>query len=57
MNPERFVEDHFDALYAFYEQNGMPYGVAKARFGDPYNWILNKVESDGIPYELRHLED
>ena len=32
--------DLYDALYDYYSDNGeMPYGVAKARDGDPYQWI------------------
>jgi hypothetical protein len=32
-----------DALYDFY-QTEMPYGVQKARTGDPDTWILNRLE-------------
>ena len=41
---EEFVETHFDELYNMYLSNGeMPYGVAKARTGDPYSWLENRV--------------
>jgi hypothetical protein len=32
-------------LYAYYASD-MPYGVAKARTGDPDEWILNRLEED-----------
>lgn len=32
-----------DALYEFYQPE-MPYGVQKARTGDPDTWILNRLE-------------
>lgn len=39
--------DLFEALFDYYADNGeMPYGVAKARDGDPYQWIDNKFEQD-----------
>lgn len=39
--------DLYDALYDYYSDNGeMPYGVAKARDGDPYQWISNKFADD-----------
>jgi len=37
----------FDALYDHYLNNGeMPYGVAKSRDGDPYDWVSNKLHSE-----------
>jgi len=43
---DRVVERHFDELYEYFTENGeMPYGTAKARDGDPYQWIANKLES------------
>lgn len=42
--------DLYDALYDYYSDHGeMPYGVAKARTGDPYNWISDKLH--------QHLQD
>lgn len=35
----------YDKLYEYYV-NDMPYGTAKARTGDPYDWILDHVEDD-----------
>lgn len=37
----------FLELFNYYSNNGeMPYGVAKARDGDPFIWITKKLESD-----------
>jgi hypothetical protein len=34
-------------LYEYYVSNGeMPYGVAKARTGDPLQWIMDRLEKD-----------
>lgn len=36
----------YTALYDYYLDSGeMPYGVAKAREGDPYDWISSQLES------------
>jgi len=42
------LEDNlYDALFDYYLHSGeMPYGIAKARTGDPYNWITLKFEQD-----------
>jgi hypothetical protein len=47
VNPE-VVEDNFDALYEYYtspdrKAAAMPYGTAKARAGDPYQWIEEQL--------------
>ena len=40
-------DDLYDALYDYYNHHGaMPYGVAKARDGDPYEWIGNRLARD-----------
>jgi len=40
-------DDLYDALYDYYYDHGaMPYGVAKARTGDPYEWISNRLADD-----------
>ena len=37
----------YDALFDYYSMHGeMPYGVAKARTGDPYEWISARLESE-----------
>jgi hypothetical protein len=39
--------DLYDALYDYYSDNGeMPYGVAKARDGDPYQWVGNRFADE-----------
>jgi hypothetical protein len=43
------VEDRFDELYEYYTHpdrgtDMMPYGTAKARTGDPYNWIADQLD-------------
>jgi hypothetical protein len=40
-------KDLFEALFDYYNDNGeMPYGVAKARDGDPYQWIEQRLENE-----------
>jgi len=40
-------DELYHALYDYYSDNGeMPYGVAKARDGDPYNWISDKLSAE-----------
>ena len=40
-------DDLYHALYDYYSDNGeMPYGVAKARDGDPYNWISDRLSDE-----------
>jgi len=44
---EIVVLDHYDELFDFYLDSGeMPYGVAKARDGDPVTWICEQLEKD-----------
>lgn len=38
----------FDALYEHYLERGMPYGIAKGRDGDPYEYVLDRLEQDTI---------
>jgi hypothetical protein len=40
-----FNGGYYDKLFAYYAPD-MPYGVAKARSGDPDEWILNRLEED-----------
>jgi len=35
----------YDALYDYY-QDDMPYGTKKARDGDPYEWITDRLDSE-----------
>lgn len=40
-------DDLYQALYDFYLDAGeMPYGVAKARTGDPYEWVSERLSAD-----------
>jgi len=51
---EKFLADGTDLPYDVYEEfftyccdeNIMPYGVAKARTGDPYEFIYNLIEKE-----------
>ena len=36
-------DDLMDKLYAFFVEK-MPYGTAKARTGDPHEWISDRIE-------------
>lgn len=54
------IDDHlYDALYDHYCNNGeMPYGTMKARDGDPYEWVANRLDMElkhGAASELRAL--
>jgi len=40
-DPEK-IADVYDDLYAYYGDD-MPYGTAKARTGDPYEWVYQKL--------------
>ena len=47
VNGNELDSDLYDALYDYYLSNGdMPYGVAKARTGDPFQWISSKFENE-----------
>ena len=36
----------FQALFDYYSNNGeMPYGTQKARDGDPYKWIADRLDA------------
>lgn len=40
-------DDLYDTLYEYYFLNGeMPYGVAKARDGDPMQWVADRFSED-----------
>ena len=40
-----FDSGYYDKLFDFYMPD-MPYGVAKARTGDPDQWILDRLEEE-----------
>ena len=47
INGEELDSDLYEALFDYYMDNGeIPYGVAKARDGDPYTWIENRFEDE-----------
>ena len=47
MNTGDMADNLFDALYDYYLDTGeMPYGIAKAREGDPYAWVEERFYSD-----------
>ena len=47
INGEDLDSDLYEALFDYYSDNGeIPYGVAKARDGDPYTWIENRFEDE-----------
>jgi hypothetical protein len=50
------LDEHlYDALFDYYNMHGeMPYGVAKARTGDPMQWIGDRFEKDAQPYLHLH---
>ena len=51
-------QDFFDALYNYYSENGdMPYGVQKARDGDPYEWITDRLDQESGISPVAEAED
>jgi hypothetical protein len=47
MNSGNMAENLYDALYDYYLDTGeMPYGIAKAREGDPYAWVEERFYAD-----------
>lgn len=44
---EELTDHQFDVLFNYYCDLGeLPYCVAKARDGDPYVWVHNKIEAE-----------
>ncbi len=41
---DEIASDVYDVLYEYFREE-MPYGVAKARTGDPVQWISNKLDT------------
>lgn len=40
-------DDLYDALYDYYSNSGeMPYGTMKARTGDPYEWVTQRLDQE-----------
>jgi len=48
VNGSDLSEELYDDLYEYYAFTiaEMPYGTAKARDGDPFEWITERFESD-----------
>ena len=47
LDDESELEDHMDLhekLFDYFSDE-MPYGTQKARTGDPFNWIFDKLDS------------
>ena len=43
--------DLYEALFDYYSDHGeMPYGIAKARDGDPYEWVTMRFDQDAHDY-------
>lgn len=41
------TESQFEYFFFYYCNSGeMPYGVAKARTGDPYDWVDSKITKE-----------
>lgn len=57
-NPNTDLDrDLYDALYDYYAAIGeMPYGVQKARTGDPYEWVCQQLEKELGMYETLGTE-
>lgn len=52
--------DLYDALFDYYSSRGeMPYGVAKARTEDPFQWVTKKFDQDigGLGFRTMHEAD
>ena len=44
---EELDDDLYDALFDYYASSGeMPYGTMKARTGDPYQWITQRLDQE-----------
>lgn len=51
MNGHDLDSDLYHALFDYYSDHGeMPYGVAKARDADPFDWVSQRFEQDAHQY-------
>jgi len=51
-------DDLYGDLYSYFADSGdMPYGTQKARDGDPYEWVHNKLDELGLLGEEAATED
>lgn len=54
-NGGELAQNLYEELFEYYLDLGeIPYGVAKARTGDPYEWVYDKLEEIGV---FREVED
>ena len=54
-NGGELAQNLYEELFEYYLELGeIPYGVAKARTGDPYEWVYDKLDEIGI---FREVED
>lgn len=53
VNGADLTEELYDDLYEYYAFTvaEMPYGTAKARSGDPFEWITERFESDACTWK------
>jgi len=54
LDVETFVERNFDALFERHVSH-MPYGTAKARDGDPMEWLIDHYS--GVVNDVQSLAD
>lgn len=55
---DELSDELYDAAFDYFTDNGlMPYGVAKARTGDPYQWISNNLPSllNDLGYDAENI--
>ena len=53
INGDELDTDLYHALYDYYSDHGeMPYGVAKGRTGDPFEWVTMRFDRDVHDYSL-----
>ena len=51
INGDELDTDLYHALFDYYSDHGeMPYGVAKARDGDPFEWVTQRFDADVHQY-------
>ena len=51
VNGDDLDTDLYHALYDYYSDHGeIPYGIAKARDGDPYEWVTQRFDRDVNDY-------
>ena len=44
---DEMSDELYDVLFEYYFLNGsMPYGVAKARDGDPFEWVADRFSEE-----------